>query len=391
MASLTKGNGMIRMGKTSNETILGMRRILITLMFTFLPIIASAQGAGGQVRRPVKKQETTNTTPAKKRQNPKKESEQKPEKKQQENKPVEQKPVEAAGYDVTFSCNVPSATLYIDGNSYGTANGTRFLKAGSHTARLNADGYEPLSQSIQVNSSNFVLKKKENQLSPVIQNLLNNMVRVEGGTFTMGATSEQGSDADSDEKPTHQVTLSSFSIGKYEVTQEEWQAVMGDNPSNFKGAKHPVEEVSWNDCQEFIRKLNAITGKHFRLPTEAEWEYAARGGNRCIGYKYSGSDNLDRVAWYDSNSGNTTHDIGQKSPNEIGLFDMSGNVREWCADWYGSYKSNSQSNPGGPSSGSYRVFRGGSWFNVARRCRVSDRHDLTPGDSDFNLGLRLAL
>ena len=236
-----------------------------------------------------------------------------------------------------------------------------------------------------------MLKKKENQLSPVIQNLLNNMVRVEGGTFTMGATSEQGSDADSDEKPTHQVTLSSFSIGKYEVTQEEWQAVMGDNPSNFKGAKHPVEEVSWNDCQEFIRKLNAITGKHFRLPTEAEWEYAARGGNRCIGYKYSGSDNLDRVAWYDSNSGNTTHDIGQKSPNEIGLFDMSGNVREWCADWYGSYKSNSQSNPGGPSSGSYRVFRGGSWFNVARRCRVSDRHDLTPGDSDFNLGLRLAL
>ena len=225
----------------------------------------------------------------------------------------------------------------------------------------------------------------------IIQRLINNMVYVEGGTFTMGATSEQGRNAESDEKPAHQVTLSSFSIGKYEVTQEEWQAVMGDNPSNFKGAKRPVETVSWNKCQEFIRKLNAMTGKRFRLPTEAEWEYAARGGNRCIGYKYSGSDNLDRVAWYDSNSGNTTHDVGQKSPNEIGLFDMSGNVREWCADWYGSYKSNSQSNPGGPSSGSNRVYRGGSWLNNARRCRVSRRDFNTPGNSDYLLGLRLAL
>lgn len=341
------------------------------------------------MRRPVKKQQTTNTTPAKKRQTPKKDNEQKPEKIQ------EQKPVEAAGYDVAFTCNVPSATLYIDGNNNGTASGSRFLKTGTHTVRLNADGYEPFSQSIQVNSSSrsfyFTMKKKENQLSPIIQDLINNMVHVEGGTFTMGATSEQGSDADSDEKPTHQVTLSSFSIGKYEVTQEEWQAVMGDNPSNFKGAKRPVETVSWNECQEFIRKLNAMTGKRFRLPTEAEWEYAARGGNRCIGYKYSGSDNLDRVAWYDSNSGNTTHDVGQKSPNEIGLFDMSGNVREWCADWYGSYKSNSQSNPGGPSSGSNRVYRGGSWLNNARRCRVSRRDFNTPGNSDYLLGLRLVL
>lgn len=386
---------MIKMGKTSNETILGMRRILITLMFTFLPIIASAQGAGGQVRRPVKKQETTNTTPAKKRQNPKKESEQKPEKKQQENKPVEQKPVEAAGYDVTFNSNVPSATIYIDGNNNGTASGSRFLKTGSHTVRLDADGYEPLSQSIQVNSGsrsfNFTMKKKENQLSSIIQNLIKNMVHVEGGTFTMGATSEQGTDAGKDEKPAHQVTLSSFSIGKYEVTQEEWEAMMGNNPSSFKGAKRPVERVSWTDCQEFIRKLNTMTGKRFRLPTEAEWEYAARGGIKSSGYKYAGSDNLDRVAWYESNSGNATHDIGQKSPNELGLYDMSGNVWEWCQDRYGGYSSNSQTNPSGPSSGSIRVFRGGGWFSNAWGCRVSFRSYDSPGFTNFNLGLRLAL
>ena len=374
-----------------------VKKLIVGLLVAFLPIIASAQGAGGQVRRPVKKQQTTNTTPPKKKPTPKEDqsskkdndTDQKPEKRQ------DQKPVEAAGYDVTFSSNVPSATLYIDGNNYGTASGSRFLKTGSHTVRLDADGYEPLSQSIQVNSGsrsfNFTMKKKENQLSPIIQNLINNMVHVEGGTFTMGATSEQGTDADKDEKPAHQVTLSSFSIGKYEVTQEEWEAVMGNNPSSFKGAKRPVERVSWNDCQEFIRKLNTMTGKRFRLPTEAEWEYAARGGNKSIGYKYAGSDNLDRVAWYDSNSGNSTHDIGQKSPNELGLYDMSGNVWEWCQDWYDGYSSNSQTNPSGPSSGSNRVFRGGSWYPDAWYCRVSYRRGHSPGSTIDNLGLRLAL
>lgn len=386
---------MIKMGKTSNETILGMRRILITLMFTFLPIIASAQGAGGQVRRPVKKQETTNTTPAKKRQNPKKESEQKPEKKQQENKPVEQKPVEAAGYDVTFNSNVPSATLYIDGNNNGTASGSRFLKTGSHTVRLDADGYEPLSQSIRVNSGsrsfNFTMKKKENQLSPIIQNLINNMVHVEGGTFTMGATSEQGSDASSDEKPAHQVTLSSFSIGKYEVTQEEWEAVMGSNPSNFIGAKRPVEQVSWNDCQEFVMKLNILTGKCFRLPTEAEWEYAARGGRKSSCYKYAGSNTLEDVAWCDKNSGDETHEVGRKSSNELGLFDMSGNVWEWCSDWEGSYESAPQTNPSGPSSGSNRVTRGGGWYIFLDDIRLWERGGSPPSHGNYFTGLRLAL
>ena len=225
----------------------------------------------------------------------------------------------------------------------------------------------------------------------IIQNLINNMVPVEGGTFTMGATSEQGSDAWEYEKPAHQVTLSSFSIGKYEVTQEEWEAVMGSNPSRFKGAKRPVEQVSWDDCQEFIRKLNALTGKQFRLPTEAEWEYAARGGNRSRGYKYSGNDNLGSVAWHYDNSGNTTHPVGQKQSNELGLYDLSGNVFEWCQDWDGDYSSSAQKNPTGPGSGSDRVSRGGGWAFSARNFRVSNRGCYAPSARLDYLGLRLAL
>ena len=186
------------------------------------------------------------------------------------------------------------------------------------------------------------------------------------------------------------MTLSSFSIGRYEVTQEEWEAVMGSNPSNFKGKKLPVEQVSWDDCQTFIRKLNQMTGKHFRLPTEAEWEYAARGGNKSRGYKYAGGDNLGSVAWYTDNSGNKTHEVGKKQPNELGLYDMSGNVREWCQDWKGGYRSSSQTNPTGPSSGSYRVNRGGDWINRARYCRVSYRSYITPDNRNSLLGLRLA-
>ena len=214
------------------------------------------------------------------------------------------------------------------------------------------------------------------------------MVRVEGGTFTMGATSEQGSDADDDEKPAHQVTVSTFSIGETEVTQELWQAVMGSNPSSFKGPRCPVENVSWEDCQNFIRELNSLTGRHFRLPTEAEWEYAARGGRKANGHKYAGCSSIDNVAWYRDNSGNQTHDVATKRANELGLYDMSGNVWEWCQDWYGSYSSGSQTNPTGAASGSYRVFRGGGWYN-ARNCRVSDRSYSSPSDRYYNLGLRL--
>ncbi len=218
------------------------------------------------------------------------------------------------------------------------------------------------------------------------------MVRVEGGTFTMGATTEQGSEALSAEKPAHQVTLSSFSIGETEVTQELWEAVMGNNPSYFKGAKRPVEQVSWNDCQEFVKRLSEKTGKTFRLPTESEWEYAVRGGNKSQGYKYSGSNDIDAVAWYDKNSfdkGETspdfgTHEVATKRANELDLFDMSGNVFELCSNWLYSYSIV------GAKNDSYIVSRGGSWNGYATNCRSSFRLAITPDFKNTYLGFRLA-
>ncbi len=223
------------------------------------------------------------------------------------------------------------------------------------------------------------------------------MIAVEGGTFWMGSADDD-SEARDNEKPRHQVTLSSFSIGETEVTQELWQAVMGSNPSYFKGNKLPVERVSWNDCQTFITKLNQLTGKTFRLPTEAEWEYAARGGNQSKGYTYSGSNTIGDVAWYwynipSQSSGTTgygTQPVATKAPNELGIYDMSGNVWEWCQDWWnGSYSSGSQTNPTGPSSGAVRVNRGGSWTDNA--ARVAYRSCNLPTSTDYNLGFRLAL
>ncbi len=219
-----------------------------------------------------------------------------------------------------------------------------------------------------------------------------NMIKVEGGTFRMGATEEQGSDAWDGEKPVHSVTLSDYYIGQTEVTQELWVAVMGSNPSKFKGNNQcPVESVSWEDCQEFIKKLNRLTGENFRLPTEAEWEFAARGGNKSKGYKYSGSNTASDVAWYNDNSGGETHAVATKQANELGLYDMSGNVWEWCSDRYGVYQSSSQTNPKGPSSGIDRVLRGGCWGNRAWGVRVSDRNDRTPSDRFIYRGLRLSL
>ena len=222
-------------------------------------------------------------------------------------------------------------------------------------------------------------------LSAELNKLINNMVYVSGGTFIMGG------DDSSDQMPTHSVTLSSYYICKYEVTQALWRAVMGSNPSNFKGDNLPVEWVSWNDCQTFINRLNSYTGRNFRLPTEAEWEFAARGGNYSRHYKYSGSNYISDVAWYCDNSGNRTHPVGIKQANELGLYDMSGNVWEWCSDWYGSYSSYSQSNPTGATSGFGRVERGGNWCGLARYCCSSHRSYYAPGNSFDDLGLRLVL
>ena len=221
------------------------------------------------------------------------------------------------------------------------------------------------------------------------------MLYVEGGTFTMGCTYEQGSDCSENEKPSHQVILNSFYIGKYEVTQSLWKKVMGNNPSHFDGCDEcPVEEVSWDDCQKFINKLNSMTNKVFRLPTEAEWEYAARGGGRGVShtsYKYSGSNDVGSVAWNDDNSGSKTHPVGEKGANELGIYDMSGNVWEWCSDWYGDYSSSPENNPKGASSGEYRVKRGGSWRGIGYYCRVSRRGGDYPSSGYYYLGLRLVL
>ena len=217
------------------------------------------------------------------------------------------------------------------------------------------------------------------------------MVKVQGGTFAMGATSEQYY-PEPDEHPVRQVTLSDFMIGKTEVTQELWQAVMGNNPSYFNGNNLPVECVTWYDCQEFIEKLNRLTGLNFRLPTEAEWEYAARGGNKSQGYIYSGSNDIGSVAWYDDNSSLKTHAVATKSPNELGLYDMSGNVSEWCNDYYDYYiSSGSQTDPKGPSWGFERVHRGGCWGNWSRSIRVSKRDYFDPDYRNRSIGLRLAI
>lgn len=231
-----------------------------------------------------------------------------------------------------------------------------------------------------------------------------NMIPVEHGTFIMG--SESGL---SDERPVHSVTISKdFYIGETEVTQALWKAVTGHSPTsegkawssaNGLGNDFPAYYISWNDCQEFIAKLNELTEQKFRMPTEAEWEFAARGGKKSEGYIYSGSNNLDAVGWYDDNDAifgpafpdYGLHTVKSKLPNELGIYDMSGNVWEWCSDWYGTYSSSSVTDPAGPATGSYRVIRGGSWFYGATHCRSANRDDYTPTIRDNDLGFRLAL
>ena len=223
----------------------------------------------------------------------------------------------------------------------------------------------------------------------VIQPIEPEMIWVEGGTFTIGCT-DGDCTSDGREEPAHQVTVSGFYIGKYEITQKEWKSVMGSNPSYFKGDNLPVEYLSYNKIQQFIQTINAATDKNYRLPTEAEWEYAARGGKQSKGYKYSGSDSIDLVAWYDENSDDKTHPVGTKEPNELGIYDMSGNVWEFCSDWYGAYVNTSQINPIGPETGNQRVVRGGSYWDI-HSSRVSSRTSWLPENIIGNGGFRLVL
>ena len=216
------------------------------------------------------------------------------------------------------------------------------------------------------------------------------MTYVRGGTFLMGCTPEQGNDCYDYEDSLRMTTIGDFYIGKHEITQSQWEAVMGGNPSNFKGNNLPVENVSWIDAQEFIGKLNAATGREYRLPTEAEWEYAARGGRQTRGYKYSGSSDVGEVAWYEGNSENMTHPVGTKKANELGIYDMSGNVWEWVSDWFGEYESTAQTDPKGPDEGTLRVIRGGGWGSYARGVRLSNYFNNDPGYRYNILGFRLA-
>ena len=258
------------------------------------------------------------------------------------------------------------------------------------TTASSAEDVKPPNQPVQKGSTSSSPASKDQTIT--VNGVSFKMVYVEGGTFTMGCTGEQGSDCWSYEKPAHQVTLSSYSIGETEVTQALWKAVMGYNPSYYKGDDLPVENVSWDDVQTFISELNRKTGRTFQLPTEAEWEYAARGGSKSNGYKYSGSNTRDDVAWYWDNSGDKTHPVKTKKANELGLYDMSGNVWEWCSDAWYHYGSSAERDPKHyGDSGSYRVIRGGSWDYYARGCRVSSRDFILASYRGSYLGFRLVL
>ena len=265
-----------------------------------------------------------------------------------------------------------------------------------YQGRINSKHVHLISEPTIPITPRTISKKDEDPLTFTVKGVPFMMVKVNYGTFTMEATAERGDDADKDESPTCQVTLSDFYLGQTVVTQELWKAVMSNNPSKFKGDNLPVERVSWKDCQIFIEKLNDMLSSqlgemHFALPTEAQWEFAARGGNKSKGYKYAGSNSINDVAWYNDNSGIHTHPVAQKRPNELGLYDMSGNVWEWCQDKFCRFSNNAQRNPEGPADGWYRVFRGGSFYNGARSCRVSDRCYIRPDFRNSDLGLRLCL
>ncbi len=301
-----------------------------------------------------------------------------------------------SGAPVTFTSNVAGAQIYLDGILLGPANGTYDVAFGSHTIVCKASGKKDLTKNITISQTDINrtvgCRFGAARETIKVKGVSFDMIMVEGGTFTMGATPVQILDAEADERPVHEVTLSDYYIGETEVTQALWRAVMGKNPSYFKKRNsRPVDQVSWYDCQKFIKKLNKLTGRTFRLPTEAEWEFAARGGNESKGYKYSGSNSIDNVAWYRSNSGFVTHDVKTKFPNELGLYDMTGNVYEWCQDLYGSYSSSAQTNPTGPATGFFRVLRGGSWYVDAGDCRVSNRSSRAPEYGDHDYGLRLVL
>ena len=262
---------------------------------------------------------------------------------------------------------------------------------------LNGDGVVDLSDVTDL--IDYILNPPLTQ-TYTVNGVSFDMITMQGGTFTMGATEDQITYADNSEKPPHQVTLSTYQIGKTEVTQELWEAVTGKSLSQIArangwtlygdGPDYPMYYITWDDCQEFITKLNELTGQQFRMPTEAEWEYAARGGNKSKGFTFSGSNNIADVAWYSENSSNRSCPVANKAPNELGIYDMSGNVWEWCSDWYGDYSDAPQTNPTGPETGTEHVVRGGCWGALVSGSHLSNRISYVPTFHSNSVGLRLA-
>ena len=296
-----------------------------------------------------------------------------------------------SGREVAIS-TTPGAEIFVDGKSVGNTQYTGNLTFGSHTIYAMLNGKRSGEKKIDIAVGNDKINIPltfSNNLTFTVSGVQFSMAYVEGGTFEMG-----GSGSSRPGRPQHppiEVALSDYYIGQTEVTQALWKAVMGSNPSKYKGNGRPVTNVSWYDCQAFIKKLNSMTGKLFRLPTEAEWEYAARGGKYSHHYQYSGSNDIDKVAWSGGNPfGGKAHPVGKKKANELGLYDMSGNVEEWCHDWYGDYNNNPQTNPQGATSGKFKVCRGGDF--VARVCcHVAFRNAYTPDLSGAGIGFRLAM
>ena len=262
---------------------------------------------------------------------------------------------------------------------------------------LNGDGVVDLSDVTDL--IDYILNPPLTQ-TYTVNGVSFDMITMQGGTFTMGATEDQSTYADKSEKPPHQVTLSTYQIGKTEVTQELWEAVTGKSLSQIArangwtlygdGPDYPMYYITWDDCQEFITKLNELTGQQFRMPTEAEWEYAARGGNKSKGFTFSGSNNIADVAWYSENSSNRSCPVANKAPNELGIYDMTGNVWEWCSDWYGDYSDAPQTNPTGPETGTEHVVRGGCWGAMVSGSHLSNRISYVPTFHSNSVGLRLA-
>ncbi len=282
------------------------------------------------------------------------------------------------------------AEIYLDGKLVGTTpHILRNLVVGGYEIELRLKGYATEIQMIEVKDGEVVevveILRKGFEFEP-------EMVFVEGGKFTKGCSNVKDGNCGEDEKPAHEVVVDDFQISKYEITQATWQAVMQANPSHFIGCHDcPVENVTWNEVQAFLVRLNLLTGKKYRLPTESEWEFAARGGNATKEHSFAGSNDIDDVAWYSANSGNTTHPVGQKQPNELGLYDMSGNVWEWCEDLYSNYNDIQESVINGGAGLKPRVLRGGSWDRYPRSCRTLTRFYAKPDNRNINRGFRVVL